>query len=82
MQTNLFAIYLLDGGHKKGIDVRKFTLVSWNLSSQDDTNIHDCEIYAIRHMESFQGGSVKYWSPGFKKNNVTYTFHGPISTLE
>ena len=74
VQTNLFAIYLLNGRFKKGVDVRKFILVFWNLSWQDDHNIHDCGIYAIRHMESFQGGSVKYWSTGFEKKKVTYRF--------
>ena len=71
VQTNLFAIYLLDGGLKKRVDVRQFVPVFWTLCWQDNTNIHDCGIYAIRHMEAFQGGNVKSWTPGFEKNKVT-----------
>ena len=71
VQANLFAIYLLDRGHKKGIDARKSISVFWTLCWQDNTNIHDCGIYVIRHMEAFQGGNVKSWTLGFETNKVT-----------
>lgn len=73
--TNMFAMYLLNEAIKKGVDVRQFTLAIWNLKWQDDTNIHDCGIYVIRHMEAFQGGSATYWTTGFEKNKEKFVRH-------
>ncbi|KAJ8433030.1 hypothetical protein Cgig2_015457 [Carnegiea gigantea] len=58
----------LNEGHKKGTNLKKFSLAFWKLSWQDDTNIHDCGIYTIRHMETFRGGQVENWRLGFELN--------------
>ena len=61
--------------------MKKFSLSFCNLPWQDDTNIHDCGIYTIRHMETFRGGKVENWRPGFEVNKVNLTFHSSIKIL-
>ncbi|KAJ8437754.1 hypothetical protein Cgig2_009469 [Carnegiea gigantea] len=68
--TSSFIYGMQNRGHKKETNLKKFSLAFWKLSWQDDTNIHDYGIYSIRYMETFRGGQVENWRPGFELNKA------------
>jgi len=74
MQKNLFQIYLNKNGLQKWSHLKKFKLVFWKFTWQDNINIHDCGICAMRYMETFRGGRVQDEKPSFDTSKIDPTY--------
>ena len=73
-QTRSFGRFLQESaGHPKHEIVKNMKLVRMRMQWRTTDNVTNCEIFCMRHMETYFGQGDK-WDCGFKKNEVYQTF--------
>ncbi|KAJ8424986.1 hypothetical protein Cgig2_027995 [Carnegiea gigantea] len=62
-------LYMCKTLHLRSPKIKEFDIEYLELSWQDEVNVHDCGIFVMCHMESYQGQRSSYWDAGFGKKN-------------
>ncbi|KAL3653260.1 hypothetical protein CASFOL_002941 [Castilleja foliolosa] len=57
------------GINRKAQFLKKLSFDRLKMHWRDENNKVDCGVYAMRHMETYMGGSLKSWRCGLSKNN-------------
>ncbi|KAL3618811.1 hypothetical protein CASFOL_037334 [Castilleja foliolosa] len=57
------------GINRKAQFLKKLNFHRLKMHWRDENNRVDCGVYAMRHMETYMGGSLKSWRCGLSKNN-------------
>jgi len=60
-QRDTFAAYLKSEGHPAAAKVSKSRLVRLEMPWRTLSNVVDCGVFLMRHMETFKGSSLKEW---------------------
>ena len=55
--------------HPRSHKIKEFDIEYLELPWQDEVNVHDCGIFVMRHIESYQGQDSSCWDAGFGKKN-------------
>ncbi|KAJ8438667.1 hypothetical protein Cgig2_031632 [Carnegiea gigantea] len=55
--------------HPGSRKIKEFDIEYLELPWQDEVNVHDCSIFVMRHMDSYQGQDSSCWDAGFGKKN-------------
>ncbi|KAJ8437565.1 hypothetical protein Cgig2_017918 [Carnegiea gigantea] len=62
-------MYMYKTLHPRSRKIKEFDIEYLELPWQDEVNVHDCGIFVMRHMESYQGQDSSCWDAGFGKKN-------------
>jgi len=66
-------------GYTKGVNLKKFKFVFWNMSWQDNTNIHDNGVYAYNIWKPAMQKVGKAWTLVLK--TTRYMLHSQLNIL-
>ncbi|KAL3621637.1 hypothetical protein CASFOL_036549 [Castilleja foliolosa] len=66
--VDLFLKFLVNNGLKHKAAWKKINYIRLAMPWRDDTNKVDCGVFAMRHMETYMGETVRSWRCGLAKD--------------
>ncbi|MFS7966686.1 hypothetical protein Hanom_Chr09g00776701 [Helianthus anomalus] len=73
MQRDTFSSYLESASHPATYTIREIVPIRLEMPWRTTRNVIDCDVFLMRHMETYKGMSVKKWECGLSKecNNAS-----------